>query len=197
MALAPAGQGYPSLQAIRANPIVSRTGARVLSQLALDLSSSCVGWAAGAEKKLERYGKFVFKSTAGVGEKLVSFEEFMDALIETFWPEILLIERPLSRRANTTARHYELLGICRKVWTERTGSEIDEKWIISPLTVKSAMQVAKGTSHEDNKKKMVAKVNSLYGLSLKFDKNSKLKTDDDTADAIAVLTTYWRRYGRK
>lgn len=190
---APAGTGYPSIAQIRANPIVDRKGNKRLTQLALDLSSSCVGWAVGANKKLERHGKLVFKSTAGTGEKLVSFEEYLEALIGTYWPATLLVEKPPSRMGDTTVRHAELLGITRKVWREITGSEIEKEWLIDPKVVKRVMNVKRGANHDENKKIMVNKINALYGLSFKFDKNSKIKTDDDTADAIAVLTTHWRR----
>jgi hypothetical protein len=40
---------------------------------------------------------------------------------------------------------------------------------------------------------MVSRVNSLYGLTLQFDTGkSKRYNDDDIADAIAVLTTWWK-----
>ncbi len=194
--LAPAGQCFPPLKEIQANPIVAIVGKdNPKIDLAFDLSSSCVGWAVGVDKELARYGKFVFKSTAEVGEKLVVFEEFLGTLILTMEPDRLLLERPMTRRANTTIRHTELVGIVRKVWRQMTDLEILDSWIISPITVKAAMNVKRGADHEQNKKIMVAKINDLYGLNLKFDKNSKLKTDDDTADAIAVMTTAWRRGG--
>lgn len=196
--LAPAGLGFPSIEEIRANPIVARGKEKaVLTDLAFDLSSSAVGWAVGANRKLQRYGKLVFKTTAGPGEKLVYFEEYLDTLIQTYWPKALIVERPLSKKANTTARHFELLGIVRKVWAEHTGGELLDNWIISPTTIKSLMQVQRGADHTQNKIIMVNKINQLYGLSLKFDKNSKYKTDDDTADAIAALTTFWRRNSRE
>jgi len=194
---APAGQAFPSVEEIKANPVVGRKGEKLLTQLALDLSSSCVGWAVGANGKLGPKGKFVFKSTAGTGEKLVCFEAFLRTLIQTFFPSVLIIERPLSRRANTTGRHFELLGIVKKLWSEMTGQELDEASIISPITIKRIMGVKAGRDHDHNKEIMVNRVNSLYGLGLRFDKGSKLKTDDDTADAIAALHTYWRLHGSK
>lgn len=192
MAKSTAGQGFPSLAAIQANPLVGKKGKVPLPDLALDLSSSCVGWAIGVEKKLERYGKLVFTSGRGIGEKLVSFEEYLGGLISTYWPSRLLIERP-STRGHTALRHMELLGIARKVWYERTRLEIDPDWIIHPRTVKSQLKVPPGANHAQNKLLMVNKINQLYSLRLKFDAHSKLKSDDDIADAIALMTAAWRR----
>lgn len=194
MAKNPAGQGFPTLEQIAANPILGANGEKPLTTLALDLSSSCVGFAVGIDQtqKVERMGKFVFKGTAGIGEKLLSFDEYLSGLIANYWPDVLLVERP-STHGKTAERHMELLGITRKVWYDATHSEIDPKWVIHPKTIKAAMKVPHGANHTQNKIIMVNKVNQLYRLNLKFDKHSKLKSDDDTADAIAVLTTYWRR----
>jgi Holliday junction resolvasome RuvABC endonuclease subunit len=194
-ARSPAGRAIPSIEQIQSNPVIGRKGEKILTVLALDLSSSCVGWAVGANGKVARYGKLVFKSTAGPGEKLVSFADFLTVLVTQFWPEVIVIEKPLSRRASTTARHFELLGIVRHLWFTVTGMEIPEAWLISPMTIKSVMGVKRGANHSQNKQIMVAKVNSLYGLRLKYSPTSKLTTEDDIADAIAVLTTYYRKYG--
>jgi Holliday junction resolvasome RuvABC endonuclease subunit len=191
----PVGQSFPPLEKIRANPVVGRNKEKLLTHLALDLSSSCIGWAVGSAKdrKLQRYGRFVFKTTAGVGSKLVALDEFLPALIDTFWPEVLLVEKPASRRGTTTLRHSEVLGIVRKVWAQRTGgADLEDAWLIPPSTIKKAMAVPPGENHDRNKIIMVNKINALYGTSFKFSK-SKLDSDDDTADAVAVLTTYWRR----
>lgn len=196
MARQPAGAGFPTLAEIKGNPIRGPKGQTPLTELALDLSSSCVGWACGANQRLERHGKFVFKTTSGIGEKLVSFEEYLDGLIRTYLPSTLLVERP-SAYGKTNERHTELLGITRKVWYERTTMEIDPTWIIAPMTIKKWMRVEPGNTHDQNKILMLNKVNSLYRLQLKWDKGSKYKSDDDIADAIAVLTTHWRRAGGK
>lgn len=196
-ARAPAGQCFPPLDELRANPLVKRVGEKKhVVEVALDLSSTCVGWAVGLNRTLARYGKFVFKSTAETGEKLVSFEEFLSALLEIYQPDRLLIERPMSRRAETTARHWELVGVSRTLWRHYSGGEVLKSWIISPKVVKDTMQVKKGGDHDDNKAIMVRKINSLYNLRLHYHKDSAYQSDDDTADAIAVLTTYWRRNAR-
>jgi Holliday junction resolvasome RuvABC endonuclease subunit len=190
----PAGTGFPSVAEILGNPLpASVQQGRGSVELALDISSSCVGWAIGANRKAAlHYGKFVFKSTAEIGEKLVSFEEFLNALLTAFGPTRLLIEKPPARRGDTTARHFELVGIVRKVWRSRTDKEILKSWFIPPRTIKRVMNVRSGNNHTDNKKIMVNKINSLFQLSLKFHPNSSLQSDDDVADAIAVLVTYYR-----
>jgi len=193
---APAGQGFPTLNEIKANPIVlprTKSKRKVPIDLALDLSSSCVGWALGVDRSLALWGKFVFKSTAGTGEKLVSFEEFVTTIIATFKPERMIIERP-SNKGKTRERHTEIMGIVRKVWFEQTGGEVLEAWILSPRTIKNVMKVNRGQNHAQNKEIMVRKINSMYSsiLNLRYHPNSKLQSDDDIADAIAVLVTYWR-----
>jgi hypothetical protein len=144
------------------------------------------------DRRLERFGKLVFVGGRGIGEKLVSFDDYLSTLIATFWPARLLVEKPFSRGA-TSERHNELLGIVRKVWYEKTGLELHPDWIIHPRTIKAQMKVRRGANHDQNKVIMLNKVNSLYSLNLKYDKKSKLKSDDDVADAIAVLTAFWRR----
>ena len=189
----PTSVATPTLESLRANPIVIRGKKRSRTILALDLSSSCVGWAVGSNKRRHSQGKLVFKSTAEIGAKLAAFFAFLVALLVLYKPVALVIEKPMARRGATTARHNELLGLARLAWFHCGKDEILDSWIISSVTVKSVMGVKRGENHEENKKIMVAKINALYSLNLKFDKNSKIKTDDDTADALAVLTTYWRR----
>lgn len=192
MAKNPTGQGFPSLNQIFANPIRGKKGQTPKIDLALDLSTTCVGWAVGADRNLERHGKFVFKTTAGGGEKLVAFEEYLRGLLDGYTPDRLLVEKP-SAKGKTSERHNELMGIVRKVWFEKTGLELEADWIIHPRTIKTAMKVPRGNSYDANKIIMVNKINHLYGLSLRYDRNSKYKSDDDIADAIAVMTAHWRR----
>jgi hypothetical protein len=191
----PVGTAIPSLAQLAACPIVRKHKDPGAVVLALDLSSSCVGWAVGIGRERHGQGKLVFRSTAETGAKLGAFFAFLLALLILFKPERLLIERPMMRRGATTTRHTELLGVARLAWLERTGGELLDTWIISAITVKNVMGVRHGRDHAENKKIMVQKINQLYGLNLKFDKNSKLKSDDDSADALAVWTTYVRRNG--
>lgn len=189
-----AGQSFPSVQEIRAGPFPEEIGhENDATVLAFDISSSCVGWALGIGPDLVSWGKFVFKSTAKIGEKLVAFEEWLSILVDTYQPDRLILEKPLSRKGNTTQRHSELIGVVRTVWRRKTGKEILPAWLISPMTIKRTMNVKRGASHSDNKRLMVHKINDMYGLKLKYHQNSKLITEDDVADAIAVWTTYVKK----
>jgi Holliday junction resolvasome RuvABC endonuclease subunit len=193
----PTARAEPSFAEIEANPIVPANGRKHTGKvtLAFDLSSSCCGWAVGQDETLERYGKFIFKSTAGTSEKLAAFAGLVDVLLATFQPNEVILENPLSGRAKVTARHFELVGILRATVYARLGYEIEQEHFISPKTVKKWMEVPSGTDHNNNKLIMVNKINDLFGLQLKYDPNSKIHTDDDTADAIAALVAWYRRAG--
>lgn len=156
--------------------------------LAFDLSGSCIGWAVGIGGALINYGKYVFKTTAMPGEKLLAFAELLETLFTTYQPEILLAEKPLAR--GKTVNHFEFLGVLRLAWRDYTGEELDKEHIISPRTVKTHLNVPRGRNHQHNKELMVKKINTLFRLNLVC-ATSKYKSDDDTADAIAVMVTYW------
>lgn len=186
-----AGTSYPSIEHIQGSAQPERLENEVVI-LALDLSTSCVGWCLGIDTDLVLWGKYVFKRSAGIGEKLHAFAEWLQVLIDTYKPDRILLEEPLKRKGNTTARHYEMLGVVRQVWRSRTGTEILKSWIISSTTVKTHMKVKRGRNHSHNKAIMVDKVNDLYNLKFQY-ASSKHRSDDDIADAIAVWTTYMRR----
>jgi Holliday junction resolvasome RuvABC endonuclease subunit len=161
--------------------------------IAFDMSVTCVGWCLFLDREPINYGKFVFKSTAKIGEKLAIFAEFLRDLFEAFAPDEIVVEKPLNRRGSTTARHYELLGVLRLVWLELQAAEIPKEAVIDPKTVKTVMGVQRVTGdHDKNKELMVCYINKLFGLKLKYDKHSPRKSDDDVADAIAVGETYLR-----
>lgn len=187
-----AGVGYPSVAEIKGFKLPRTTKKKKTVDLAIDISSSCVGWAVGIKPTPEKWGKFVFRSNADVGEKLVAFDEFFRELLIALKPDRLFVEKPQTRKGKTTERHLEILGVMRLLWRETANAEILDSWIIPARTVKNFLQVPRGRNHAANKQIMVKKINELYGLKLKFHKNSKYQSDDDTADALAVLTTGWR-----
>jgi Holliday junction resolvasome RuvABC endonuclease subunit len=188
----------PSAEEVRALCVRSPDGGKKASrELALDLSTRCVGWAVGERRDLLAYGKLVVKSTAEVGQRLDALEDALRELIRAVEPERLLLEKPLSRKGVVTMRHNEIVGIVRKVFFEETGGEILDSWIIAPASVKKSLGIERGGSHEENKRLGVERVNQLYGLGLRFHKSSKIETDDDTADAILVLSAYWQRNARR
>lgn len=188
----PAGEAIPALGEIRATPLATRVGEEAPRiDLGLDLSTTCVGWAQGADQQsIVQWGKFVFRTKAPFGERLLALEAFLRELFQATQPERLWVERPLSRHGKTTSRHYEVLGIVRKVWREVSGAEIPDEQIIAPATIKSRLKVKRGGDHQKNKEIMLRRVNELYGLRLKYDDN-KRKSDDDAADAIALLSAAW------
>lgn len=184
----PAGRGFPSLEEIRGGAIAVRKGQeKEARRLAFDLSVSCVGWALDVGGEISRWGKFVFKKEAKTGEKLVFFEDLLCALFESFRPTSLLVEKPLSRKGNVTRRHNELIGILRLSWWKHANREIPESAFIPATTVKASLGVPAGVDHADNKRIMVEEVNRRLGLSLHYHRDSRLQSDDDAADAIAVL----------
>lgn len=190
----PAGQSVPDLTQIHiASTQFLRKKKNQPIDLALDISSKCVGWAVGVGKELRYYGKFVFRTNAEVGEKLLAFDEFIGELLRVLRPDRLFVEKTPSRKGKTTERHLELLGVIRKVWRQATDKEIRESWIIPAITIKRFMNVKKGRNHAENKRIMVNRINEVLGISLNWHNNSKYQSDDDVADAIAVLLTAWRK----
>jgi Holliday junction resolvasome RuvABC endonuclease subunit len=176
----------PSLDEIKAKPYprVKKSGQPVC--LALDLSTSCVGWALGNKKEIFQYGKFVF-SDRPIGDKLMALYSALCQLLAIFKPDRVYVERPMARRGNTTALHNQVLGIVRLATLQITGQEILDGHIISPITVKRRLGVQKGRDHDHNKLIMVNYVNNALNIKLKFHPGSKLQSQDDIADAIAIL----------
>lgn len=166
--------------------------------LALDISGKCIGWAIGMEGELLLSGKYVFKGTASKAEKLYAFYELLESLYTGYEPTMLVSERPDPRAG--TRNHFEFLGVLRLFWFEKQSKDLEEKQLLGARTIKKHMHVdlAKGDNrHAKNKQLMVHKVNTLFGLDLKFDitTGSSYRNDDDIADAIAVLVTYWKLHG--
>jgi len=195
---APSATAIPSEKEILGNPAVPVVGKENNSKriLAFDISSSCVGWAVGVNGDIRFYGRLVFKSTATVGEKLAAFEEFLFVLLKAYDPHKVIVEKTVSRRGVTTLRHAELFGVLRKVWYQHKKEEIKPSWIISAITIKKALDVKSGRDHSHNKEIMVNRINDLLNISLACD-SSKLRSEDDVADAIAVLLTYYYSLKKK
>lgn len=195
----PAGRGFPTVQEIASNPnpvrivagVKPRKPAKVV--LALDLSTSCIGWAVGQEPRIVNYGKFVFTTDRDFGERMVAFKEYLLGILDTYKPERVLVEKPISRHGKTTALHNQLLGIVRLIAIEYLNFEIEDHHLVSARTVKSVLEVKAGDDHNHNKRIMVEYVNKSLGLRLQYHENSKLQTDDDIADAIAILLHLWKR----
>jgi len=189
----PTAVSIPSEKEIEASALPSINGKKQRRVLGFDLSSTCVGWALALDGKILTYGKYVFKSTAKLGEKANAFRGFVAVLLDTYSPDVLLVEKPLSGRRINNQPTIELVGVLRELWFAKTGSEILKSWFLTAKLVKLRLNVPLGHSHDRNKELMVSKINQLLGLKLKYDRNSKYKSDDDVADAIGVVLAYVKR----
>lgn len=195
----PAGRGFPTAQEIESNPNPVRIIAGVKPRkpaaiiLALDLSTSCIGWAVGQEPRLVNYGKFVFTDDREFGERMVAFKSYLLTVFKTYGPDRVIVEKPISRHGKTTALHNQLLGIVRLIAIESLEYEIEDRHLVSPRTVKGILGVKAGDDHNHNKRIMVEYVNETLGLKLQYHDNSKLQTEDDIADAIAIILAIWKR----
>lgn len=182
-------RAIPSLADVKAKPYprVKKLGQPLC--LALDLSTSCIGWALGNKKEIFQYGKFVFADRP-MGDKLLAFYDALTELVKTFQPDRVYVERPMSRAGRTTALHNQVFGIVRLVVLQVMGYEMLDAFIVSAKTVKTRLGVRPGQDHDDRKKIMVNHVNRVLGLKLKFHPGSKLQSQDDIADAIAILLAF-------
>lgn len=166
--------------------------------LALDVSGSATGWASGEGHTLKDYGKFISNLKKSRGERLYDFAIWLELLFDKYKPDLILIEKPyLGRNSKVLANLSRFIAIVELVAYQKLQLEIEEEWFIDPKTIKRLLGVARprkrnnGEHYFDNKAIMVKKINSLYGLKLKYSANkSKKYNDDDSADAIAVWTAW-------
>lgn len=162
--------------------------------LALDVSGTATGWAYGVDGRLEGWGKYISKASETKGEKLYHFYLWVEEMITAKQPNIILIERPYrGRNSNVLANISKFIAIVELAACKVIDLEIQPEWFLDPKVIKNTLKVKKGANYDDNKRLMVLKINSLYGLKLKFgNKKSKNYNDDDISDAIAILTAWWK-----
>ena len=170
----------------------------LLKILALDISGKCTGWAFG-EEKLLAWGKHIQKQNDSKSKKLADFANWITDLLQAKKPDIILIEKPYrGRNSNVLVSISRFIAIAELCAFVTLSLELEPEWFLDPRTVKKTLKVSKGKDYEDNKKLMVQKINKLYGLHLKYGiKKSKKFNDDDSADAIALLTAWWEINGYK
>jgi Holliday junction resolvasome RuvABC endonuclease subunit len=163
--------------------------------LALDVSGTCTGWAYGVYGKLEDYGKYIQKQSGSKGKKLAQFADWLTSLLEAKKPTVILIEKPYrGRNSNVLANLSKFIAVVELCAYLTLDLELEESWFLDPRTIKRLLKVQKGQDYDDNKRIMVNRINSLFGLKLKYSsKKSKKLTDDDIADAIAILVAHWSR----
>ena len=166
--------------------------------LALDVSGAATGWAIGVNGKLEQHGKYIGKVNLSKGHQLFEFSKWLTSLLSSFKPDIVIIEKPFrGRNSNVLAQISKFIAIVECITYQVLQLDILPSWFVDPKTIKRTLKVKKGRNHDDNKKIMVKKINSLYGLRLKFIRNkSKKYNDDDVADAIALLHAWWLINGK-
>ena len=160
--------------------------------LAFDVSGTATGWAYFVNSNLELFGKYIAKPTAPKGKKLLDFYIWIEDILTNKKPDIILIEKPYrGRNSNVLVNISKFISVIELLAIKVLNLEIDSSWLIDPKKIKTTLQVKKGRDYYDNKRLMVNKINSLYGLKLKFKaKKAKAYNDDDISDSIALAHTW-------
>lgn len=162
------------------------------SVLALDTSSSCVGWSFFRDGLPVVHGKFVPVS-ADHGSKLVEFQDWLLEMLAEHSPDHLAVETPYpGRRRFAFGVLMMYYGVVLSTHVRWFGVEMPPESRVAAADVKRLNQMPKGTSYEARKRAMVLEMNRLYGLSLRYKNHDSKKqvSDDDIADAIAVNTAF-------
>lgn len=166
--------------------------------IGFDISSVCVGYAIFKGLELEEYGKYI-QIGKQHGEKLKNFSLWLDAMLSKYKPEHVVIELPHGGGrgvaftvltmyvAMVYASHFRVLG-----------RELNISHCLYPSAIKSNLGVMPAKNHDQNKEVMVAFINNLFRLSLRCNPTDKTKktTDDDIADAIALVVAWLIRSKR-
>jgi Holliday junction resolvasome RuvABC endonuclease subunit len=156
--------------------------------LALDVSSTCCGFAVFDHGCVSEYGKYVLHG-GDHGERLWHFRAFLRGLFIQMKPDQVVVEQPYpGRRAHTYAI---LMIFVHAVMDEHfgyAGRAIADANLVPSHTVKRVLGVDRGADHEDNKEIMVRDINRRHELKLRYKARDKSKavSDDDIADAIAL-----------
>lgn len=156
--------------------------------LALDISGTATGWAYFLDDSLKLFGKYIAKPTAPKGKKLLDFYVWVEEILNTKKPDIILIEKPYrGRNSNVLANISKFIAIVELLSIKVLDLEIEPDCFLDPKRIKIALKVKKGKDYYDNKKLMVQRINGLYGLKLKYKaKKAKSYNDDDIADSVAL-----------
>lgn len=165
--------------------------------LALDIAGQATGWALGTETSLQYYGKYISNLKHSRGQRLHEFGEFLEELFTEYQPDIILIERPfLGRNSKVLVNLSKFVAIAELTAFKVLELSIEDDWFVDPRAIKRTLKIRKPkkgskAARDDNKFLMVKKINSLFGLKLKYRKNkNKQFNDDDIADAIAVYAAW-------
>lgn len=165
--------------------------------IALDISSVCVGYAVFENGELATYGRYRLKAK-GHGEKLGKFRKWLTRLLRKHSPNELVIERsfPKGRISNTYRVLSMYEGAAIDAHFSVLNSELPKDNMMFAHEVKRIIGVQKGKDHSDNKQIMIKAINDMFGLSLRFSPKDvkKIRSQDDTADAIALGYAWIQKY---
>jgi Holliday junction resolvasome RuvABC endonuclease subunit len=165
--------------------------------LALDTSSTCIGWAYFEGGELRDFGKLPLSSRGALG--LVEFEDWLVAQLAEFDPHDVAVEWPFpGRNPKTYGILMQVVTVVQLQHVRYYGREIPKPNQVEAHAVKRLLKRPKGTNPDNTKRMMVEYINSRLGLSLKYKDNDKTKrvSDDDIADAIAVGLAWFTRQER-
>lgn len=162
-------------------------------RLGLDVSSKQVGFAVFHDTTLASYGKFQPKGTHH-GAKLKSFYDFLLSLFQTEQPDDVILEMPFRSGSYGVLSMY--IGVVLMAHADVLDRDLPDCQRMRSVDVKRALHLPLKQSHTQHKRNMLKRMNSLYGLRLRFRKHTKRSTsDDDIADAIALVHVWMVKQG--
>ena len=142
----------------------------------LDVSASSTGWAFTGNGKEFEFGTIVTKAKNTRAERLVLFAEQLQNLLQTFHPDLIVIEDTFSGiNVKTMKMLCEFAGVAKYVCKHIIGIE---PYVISNSTVKSFFSVAK----KEQLFYFVAEILEIKDLTF--------KKHNDIIDAIAQLMCF-------
>lgn len=170
--------------------------------MGFDISSVCVGFALFECGEPKVYGKLVLEGKYA-GEKLSDFHTKAKHLLATHKPDLVIVEKPFRGQGRAFEVLVQYHAALKMALHEVLGKPLLPEHGLTPRQVKKALEDENETAnkrksrkpltnnkdHATNKKNMVHRINQLYGLRLRYKEGDTSKTisDDDTADAIAVV----------
>jgi len=162
--------------------------------LALDVSSVCVGWALFDGPVPVQYGKFRVPGKDH-GERLAHYFEWLLATVAQLGPDDLIVEAPYPGGSYGVLMQY--YGVTLQCYWRWKQAEMPQANRVAAAQIKRLLKMPKGSDHDARKQMMVEAVNRWYGLALQYKRNDKSKavSDDDIADAFAVMRAWRLRHG--
>jgi Holliday junction resolvasome RuvABC endonuclease subunit len=168
--------------------------------LALDVSSTCTGWAYFESGQLKAHGKRRMEGKSH-SEKLSSFLDWVLQMFNQLNPTEITFEAPFQGRH---ANAYGVLSMYKAVmllchWRFMTRPFPEENQLPAHI-IKKVLGVPKakgGTTderHKANKRAVIKVINGLYGTSFRFAEGTEKtaqRSEDDIADAVAVGHTWY------